>query len=70
MCDGPPGSWGHRAEPERLVNKARDCLMHVLPAARADSIITTANRIGELDGDGVLAFIDDLAFDAPTEGHA
>ncbi|MGD9846270.1 MAG: MmgE/PrpD family protein [Variibacter sp.] len=70
MCDGPPGSWGHRAEPERLVNKARDCLRHVLPAARADGLIATARRVGKLDGDGVLAFIGDLAFDAPTEGHA
>jgi aconitate decarboxylase len=66
-CDGPPGSWGRRASPERLTDKARDCLRHVLPPQQADSSVTTARRIGELNRDALLAFIGDLAFDA--EAH-
>ena len=58
LCDGPPGIWGHPADPELLGTKALDCLTVVYGPERAGRIVAHSGGFAQQDAAGVTALMD------------
>jgi aconitate decarboxylase len=50
-CDGPPGIWGRPASPDRLLHKARGCLVAAFGIPNGEHILSLARNVETLRHD-------------------